>query len=88
MDIPTTNDPKSWFGVAAAAFTALLLWVTKRHIAKQDEHSRKIRALEIDRVTKGDITAVYERIEELSKQSARQHEMSLRAMGAIGRRNS
>ncbi|MEY4761264.1 MAG: hypothetical protein RLZZ200_1120 [Pseudomonadota bacterium] len=85
MEIPSSNDPKSWFGVIAAAFTGLLLWNTKRHVAKQDDHSLRIRALETDRVTKGDITAVYERIEDLSKQSARQHEMSLRVIAAAAR---
>lgn len=82
MDLPTTNDPKSWFGVVAAAFTGLLLWNTKRHVAKQDAHDERLRELEADRVTKGDITAVYERIEGLSKQSARQHEMTLRVIAA------
>lgn len=85
MDIPVSNDPKSWFGVVAAALTGLLLWVTKRHVAKQDAHDERIRMLENDRVTKGDITAVYERIDDLSKQSARQHEMTLRAMAAVRR---
>ena len=85
MDLPTTNDPKSWFGVAAAAFTGLLLWNAKRHVAKQDAHNERLRLLETDRVTKGDITAVYERIEDLSKQSARQHEMALRVIAATRR---
>jgi hypothetical protein len=82
MDIPSTGDPKSWFGVVAAAFTGLLLWNTKRHVAKQDAHDERLRQLETDRVTKGDITAVYEKIDQLSKQSARQHEMALRVITA------
>jgi hypothetical protein len=76
------NDPKSWFGIVATALTGLLLWVSKRHVAKQDAHDERLRALESDRVTKGDITAVYERIEDLSKQSARQHVMALRVIAA------
>lgn len=87
MDMPTGDDPKSWFGVIAAAFTGLLLWNTKRHVAKQDDHSMRIRALETDRVTKGDITAVYERVNELSDQSARQHEMTLKMIAATRNRS-
>ena len=88
MDIPSSNDPKSWFGVIAAAFTGLLLWNTRRHIAKQDAHDERLRLLETDRVTKGDITAVYERIDMLSKQSARQHEMTLKTITAVVSRKS
>ena len=84
MDMPN-EDPKSWFGVIAAALGGLLAWNAKRQVAKADDHSVRIRALEADRVTKGDITAVYERIEDLSKQSARQHEMALRVIAATRR---
>lgn len=82
MDIPSTGDPKSWFGVVAAALLAVLTWIFRRHVVKQDAHDERLRALENDRVTKGDITAVYERITDLSEQSARQHEMTLRVLAA------
>jgi hypothetical protein len=79
MDQPT--DPKTWFAAVSAALMALLAWNAKRQVEKQDSHDDRIRALETDRVTKGDITAVYERVNQLAEQSRDQYDDLSTRMG-------
>lgn len=57
-----------------ASLSGLLTWNAKRQVGRSDNHSERLRALEADRVTKGDITAIYERVDQLAQQSAHQFE--------------
>jgi hypothetical protein len=55
-----------------ASLSGLLTWSARRQVGRSDDHSQRLRTLENDRVTKGDITAVYERIDSLARQSGAQ----------------
>ena len=64
---------------------ALLLFVqflmgreVKRYDATAKDHTERLRTLETDRVTKGDITAVYDRLNKLSDRAEERHSELLR----------
>lgn len=77
---PTPSGPNllTWALAACSALFAslsgLLTWSAKRQVGRSDNHSERLRILEADRVTKGDITAIYERVDQLAQQSAQQFE--------------
>jgi hypothetical protein len=76
-----TDNSTNFVTGGIGVLLAILGWIWMRLIGQQDGHERRIRALEQDRVTKGDITAVYERIKDLSDQSSKQALAILRALG-------
>lgn len=55
-----------------AALSGLLTWSARRHVGRSDNHSVRLRTLEADHVTKGDITAVFEKVDALAAQSGQQ----------------
>jgi hypothetical protein len=87
MDIPPT-DTRSWINILWAMFSAigamfmgLLLWNVRRQVAAVDANTADIQNLKNDRVTKGDVTAVYESIDALRNQSRDQYVDLSRRMG-------
>lgn len=71
MDV-VPDDPKSWIAIALAGLMGIVTWFTRRKVnewdERQEEHSVRIRALEVDHITKEDVTALYERIGEIQSQ--------------------
>ena len=72
MDLRVT-DPWSWLIWVGGILLTLLTWQAKRALNKQQEHDLRLRTLESTMATKGDITAVYEKVGELSNQSSSQY---------------
>ena len=71
------DSPKTWIEAGAAALLGILTWGTRRQVSKWDaqaeDHSVRIRTLEATAATKGDISAVFDRVAEIGDTMNQQH---------------
>lgn len=72
MDVQP-DDPKTLLSGALTVLALVFAWVWNRLVRQQDRHDQRLNALESTVATKGDITAVYERVNALADQSREQY---------------
>lgn len=70
-------DPWNILGKVAALAVAVLAFFGKRHLDEDDRNYEKlasrIAALEADRVVKGDLTRVYDKMDDIQKELRTAH---------------
>ncbi len=66
-------DSRTILSAALGILMAVLAWIWARLVGQQDRHEKRLAELEKTVATKGDITAVYEKLSDLQVQSHQHH---------------
>ena len=72
MDV-VPEESRSWILTLLAPISGGLMYVYKSRVRKREELEKRLALLEATTATKGDITAVYERLNALADQSSTQY---------------
>jgi hypothetical protein len=85
------EEPRTWLVSALALLLSLVTWGTRRQVKQWDDSQAaqdrrhealdtRLRSLENQVATKGDITALYERVNSIGEESAARHAEILRLL--------